>query len=144
MANGYLGVFALFDYGFGACQLDLNLGADWKQEREVQKATHAFRERKATREAVQGMAKRGVLCGIDVSTLGPAEIAAFCVDAWAAYNRERDLGEYVRKYRIGQTGFISEEIEASRKPTLERMDATVLNLAVRLRDVGRASHASPA
>jgi hypothetical protein len=89
------------------------------------------------------MAKRGVLCGIDVSTLGPAEIAAFCVDACAAYNRERDLGEYVRKYRIGQTGFISEEIEASRKPTLERMDATVLNLAVRLRDVGRASHASP-
>jgi hypothetical protein len=110
-------------------QLDLDLGADWKQEREVQEATKQFRAAKAEREAVQATARDGVIAGVDVSTMSDAMYGAFSIMSRRGYAAQgKDLGGYVRDYRTGQCGFIEEEIAAGREHTLEVLDATMVAL----------------
>jgi hypothetical protein len=117
-----------------SCQLDLNLGADWKQEREVQEGAREFRYKKANREGVQATARAGNLSGVDVSTMDDATYAAFCVEERRQYALQgKDLREYRRTHRTGQCGFVEPEIAASRKPKLERVDATMAGLAARFR-----------
>jgi hypothetical protein len=104
----------------GVSQLELEFGREWKQSREVQKATHLERQAKADRDLVHAAGRCAVFRGLDTRTMTAVEHRDLVRDALEGA-RDVDFVAYTEHYKRTRTGFIAQEIEAEKPRYFERV-----------------------